>query len=47
MPLYRHPRVPRLQRIIPARAEPFCQFVTVSELIDITGNTNAVFTTKR
>lgn len=36
-----------LRRIIPALAEQGYQFVTVSELIDITGNTNAVFTTKR
>lgn len=36
-----------LRRVIPALAEQGYQFVTVSELIDITGNTNAVFTTKR
>lgn len=36
-----------LRRIIPALAEQGYQFVTVSELIEITGNTNAVFTTKR
>ncbi len=36
-----------LRRIIPALAEQGYQFVTVSELIDITGNTNAVFTTRR
>ena len=36
-----------LRRIIPALAEQGYQFVTVSELIDITGNTNAMFTTKR